>query len=119
MGFLIDLINYVMLCYVMLCYVVMLCFQTIMLRNNGMIRMYVLYLRYLHIINYRITVKPVYKEHSRVPKNVPFMSSCPLYTGSNYIQCSLMEKMRLSFIDSDLFYMEVPFKAGLTVLETR
>jgi hypothetical protein len=27
------------------------------------------------------TVKPVYKGHSREPKNVPFMSSCPLYTG--------------------------------------
>jgi hypothetical protein len=26
-----------------------------------------------------ITVKPVYKGHSREPENVPFMSSCPLY----------------------------------------
>ena len=27
------------------------------------------------------TVKPVYKGHSREPEEVPFMSSCPLYTG--------------------------------------
>ena len=27
---------------------------------------------------------------------------------------SLMGKMRLPFIDSDLLYIEVPFKAGLT-----
>jgi len=26
-------------------------------------------------------VIPVYKGHSRVPENVAFMSSCPLYTG--------------------------------------
>ena len=32
---------------------------------------------------YDNTVKPVYKGHWR------FMSSCPLYTGSNYIQYSL------------------------------
>jgi hypothetical protein len=51
-----------------------------------------------------ITVKPVYKDHSRGPENVVFMSSCPLYTGSNYMHYLLMEKMRLSFIDSDLFY---------------
>ena len=28
-----------------------------------------------------LTVKPVYKGHSREPENVAFMSSCPLYTG--------------------------------------
>ena len=28
----------------------------------------------------KITVKPVYKKYSREPENVPFMSSCPLYT---------------------------------------
>jgi hypothetical protein len=27
------------------------------------------------------TVKPVYKGHSMEPENVPFMSSCPFYTG--------------------------------------
>jgi len=27
------------------------------------------------------TVKPVYKGHSREAENVPFISSCPLYTG--------------------------------------
>jgi len=49
------------------------------------------------------TVKPVYKGQSREPENVSFMSSCPLYTG-NYMQYSLMGKMRLPFIDSDLLY---------------
>jgi hypothetical protein len=29
---------------------------------------------------------------------------------------SLMGKMRLPFIDSDLLYIEMPFKAGLTVV---
>jgi hypothetical protein len=28
---------------------------------------------------------------------------------------SLMEKLRLPFIDSDLLYVEAPFKAGFTV----
>ena len=36
------------------------------------------------------------------PENVAFISSCPLYTGSNYMHYSLMEKMRLPFIDSYL-----------------
>jgi hypothetical protein len=34
-----------------------------------------------HIYIHIYTVKPVYKGHSREPKNVPFMSSCALYTG--------------------------------------
>jgi hypothetical protein len=50
------------------------------------------------------TVKPEYKSHSRESANVAFMSSFPLYTGLNYMHYSLMEKMRLSFIDSDLLY---------------
>jgi hypothetical protein len=51
------------------------------------------------------TVKQVYKGHSREPENVPFMSRCPLYTGQNYMHLySLMRKMRLFFIDSDLLY---------------
>ena len=29
----------------------------------------------------RITVKPVYKGHSRKPEYLLYMSSCPLYTG--------------------------------------
>ena len=39
--------------------------------------------KYLTHIVYKlkITVKPVYKDHSREPENVTFMSSCPLYTG--------------------------------------
>ena len=53
---------------------------------------------------YTSTVKPVYKGHPMEPENVPFMSSCPLYTGSNYMHYPLMGKMRL------------PFKARLTVL---
>jgi len=32
----------------------------------------------------------VYKGHSREPELVPFMNSCLLYTGSNYIHYSLM-----------------------------
>jgi len=35
------------------------------------------------------TGKPVYKGHSREPTNVSFMSSCPLYTGSNCMHYSL------------------------------
>ena len=35
------------------------------------------------------TDKPVYKRHWREPENVPFMSSCPWYSGSNYIHNSL------------------------------
>ena len=31
---------------------------------------------------------------SREPENVPFMSSCTLYIGLNYMHYSLMEKMR-------------------------
>ena len=27
------------------------------------------------------TVRPLYKGHLSKPENVPFMSSCPLYTG--------------------------------------
>ena len=44
------------------------------------------------------------KGHARKPKNVAFMTSCPLYTGQNYMHYSLIGKMRLSFIDSDLLY---------------
>jgi len=38
------------------------------------------------------------------PENVPFLSICSLYTGYNYMRYSLIGKMRLSFIDSDLLY---------------
>jgi len=48
------------------------------------------------------TVKSVYKGHSKEPENVAFMSSWPLYTGSNYMHYSLMGKMTLPFFDSDL-----------------
>ena len=50
------------------------------------------------------TVRPVYKGHSREPGNVVFISSCPLYTGLNNIHYSLMGKMKLPFIDSDVLY---------------
>ena len=50
------------------------------------------------------TVKPVNKGHSRESENVAFISGCPLYTGQNYMQYSLMGKIRLPFIDSDLLY---------------
>ena len=51
-------------------------------------------------------VKPVYKGHSREPENVAFMSSSTLYTGKYYVHYSLMGKMRLPFIDSDLLYRD-------------
>ena len=41
-------------------------------------------------------------------EDVAFMISCPLYTGSNYMHYSLMGKMRLTFTNSDLLYLEVP-----------
>ena len=41
------------------------------------------------------------------PENVAFMSSCPLYTDYNYMYYSLIGKMRLPFIDSDLLYRGV------------
>ena len=51
--------------------------------------------------------KSVYKSQSKEPKNVVSMSNCPLYTGWNYIQNSLMGKMRLPFIYCDLLYRGV------------
>jgi hypothetical protein len=53
------------------------------------------------------THKYVYKGHTREPENVAFMSSCPLHTGYNYMHYSLMGKLRLPFIDSDLWYRGV------------
>jgi hypothetical protein len=44
------------------------------------------------------TVKPVYKGHSKEPENVPFIY------GLNYIHYSLMGKIILPFIDSNLLY---------------
>jgi hypothetical protein len=38
------------------------------------------------------TIRHVYKGHSREPENMGFMSSCPLYTGSNCMHYSLMGK---------------------------
>ena len=49
----------------------------------------------------------LHKGHSREPKKVPFMSSCPLYVGYNYIDCLLMGEIRLLFIDSDWLYRGV------------
>jgi hypothetical protein len=58
-------------------------------------------------------VTPVYKGHSRDPEIVPFVSSCPLYTGQNYIHCSLIRKKRPLFIDSDMWTKQViPFVYG-------
>jgi hypothetical protein len=53
---------------------------------------------------YANIVKPVYKGHSLEPENMPFLSSCLLYTGHNYMHCPLIGKMRQSFIDSDFLY---------------
>jgi histidinol phosphatase-like PHP family hydrolase len=58
-------------------------------------------------------VTPVYKGHSRDPEIVPFVSSCPLYTGQNYIHCSLIRKKRHLFIDSDMWTkQDIPFVYG-------
>ena len=61
-------------------------------------------------IQRRNTVKLIYKGHSREAKNVSFISSCPLYTGYNYMHQSLMGIMRLSFIDSDLLNRGVLYR---------
>jgi hypothetical protein len=53
-----------------------------------------------HMNKGQTTVKPMNKGHT----NLSFISSFPLYTGQNYIQCSLIGKIRLPFIDSDLLY---------------
>jgi hypothetical protein len=41
----------------------------------------------------RHTVEPVYKGHSREPENVAFMSSCPSYTGKQYMHYWSMGKI--------------------------
>jgi hypothetical protein len=50
------------------------------------------------------TVKPAYKGHAMKPANMPFMSICSLHTGYEYTYYSLIVKMRLFFIDSDLLH---------------
>ena len=59
------------------------------------------------------TDKLVYKGHWREPENVPFMSSCPWYSGSNYIHYSLNRENETTVI----CYIEVPFKTGLNVVD--
>jgi len=44
------------------------------------------------------------------PENMPFMGICSLYTGYDYTYYSLIVKMRLSFIDSDLLHSGVTNK---------
>jgi hypothetical protein len=46
---------------------------------------------------------------------VAFMSSCALYTSYNYMYYSLMGRIRHALY-SQICYIEVSFKAGLTVL---
>jgi hypothetical protein len=46
----------------------------------------------------------IYKGHSKEPESVLFMSSCPLFTGLDYMHYSLKGKIRLFFIDRDLLY---------------
>ena len=40
---------------------------------------------------FKYVVRPFYKKHSREPENVVLISSCPLYTGYNYMYNALME----------------------------
>ena len=56
------------------------------------------------------TVKPAYKGHAMEPANMLFMSICSLHTGYEYTYYSLIVKMRLSFIDSDLLHSGVTNK---------
>jgi hypothetical protein len=53
------------------------------------------------------TVKHVYKEHTREHGNMSLMSCYPLYTGYNYMHCSLIRKIKLHFTDSNLLYIGV------------
>ena len=66
--------------------------------------------------NLHITVKPVYKDHSREPGNGRFMRN---YLLSSYrfklYALFINGKIRLPFIESDFFFIEVPLKAGLAV----
>jgi hypothetical protein len=53
------------------------------------------------------TVKPAYNGHAMEPEHMPFISICSLYTYYDYTYYSLIVKMRLSFIDSDLLHSGV------------
>jgi hypothetical protein len=75
----------------------------------------------------------IYIGHQLEPDNLPFMSSCTLYTGSNYMHYSLNRenetvlyrfiylpfKAGLTVLVVRTCYKQVPFKAGLTVLVVR
>jgi hypothetical protein len=58
--------------------------------------------------DFQITVKPVYKGHSRERTNVLFMSRLKLYAPF------INGEMRLPFV-AVICYIEVAFKADLTV----
>ena len=56
------------------------------------------------------TVKPAYNGHAMEPEHMPFISICSLYTYYDDTYYSLIVKMRLSFIDSDLLHSGVTNK---------
>ena len=45
-------------------------------------------------------IKPVYKRHLREPTNVPFMSSCPVYTGLKLYELLIYRE------DEDVLYRQ-------------
>jgi len=79
-----------------------------MVVSNFLLRIYICVVSQVTLVYTLVitlsTVNPVYKCHSKEPENVAVMSSCHLYAGYNYCTISLMGKMRLPFIDSDLLY---------------
>ena len=60
----------------------------------------------------------IYIGHQLEPDNLPFTSSCTLYTGSNYMHYSLNRENE-TVLYRFICYKQVPFKAGLTVLVVR
>jgi hypothetical protein len=53
-------------------------------------------------------IKPVYKGHSTYPENVFLNEQLPFIYRFKYMQSSLMENMKLSFIDTNLPYRCAP-----------
>lgn len=66
------------------------------------------------VVHVFITVKTGFTGHSRKSGNVPIMSNYSLYAiykYKMYVHYSIMGKIRLSFVDSDLLY-RVAIKVG-------
>ena len=59
------------------------------LTQHRWINLHVLHPLTVQVFHSATTFKPVYKGHWREHENVSFMTSCPLYTGSNYMHYTL------------------------------